>query len=94
VLLVEPRSHDTLGNARETARLLLPRGVRLVLLVSDRAHVPRATLLFRLAGLRVAGWAGVPPPSALWEVGAAIRECIALPRSSARAVLCRAGADC
>ena len=69
-LLIEPRSRDTVENARETARLLGPRGGRLVLLVSDRAHLPRAVPLFRLAGLRVAGWAGMPPPSFLWEVGA------------------------
>jgi uncharacterized SAM-binding protein YcdF (DUF218 family) len=86
-LLVEPRSRNTVENARETARLLGLRGGRLVWLVSDRAHLPRAVLLFRLAGLRVAGWAGVQPPSILWEVGAAIRECVALPRSLARALL-------
>jgi uncharacterized SAM-binding protein YcdF (DUF218 family) len=86
-LLVEPGSYDTVGNARETARLLRPRGGRRVLLVSDRVHLPRAALLFRLAGLRVAGWAGVPPPSERWEVGAAIRECAALPGSLARALI-------
>ncbi len=87
-LLVETGSHDTLGNARETARLLRLRGGRSVLLVSDRAHLPRAALLFRLAGLLVGGWAGVRPPSTRWEVGAAIRECMALPGSLARALLC------
>jgi len=66
-LLVEPGSHDTVENARETARLLRPRGGRAVFLVSDRAHLPRAALLFRLAGLRVTGIAGVPPPSIRWE---------------------------
>src|SRR5208282_3125552 len=64
-LLVEPRSRDTVGNARETARLLRSRGVRSVLLVSDRTHLPRAALLFRLAGLRVAGRGGVLQPSIL-----------------------------
>jgi uncharacterized SAM-binding protein YcdF (DUF218 family) len=86
-LLIEPRSRDTVENARETARLLGPRGGHLILLVSDRAHLPRAALLFRLAGLRIAGWAGVPPPSTLWEIGAALRECAALPRSLARGFL-------
>jgi uncharacterized SAM-binding protein YcdF (DUF218 family) len=85
-LLVEPGSHDTVENARDTARLLNSRGEDSVLLVSDRTHLPRATLLFRLAGLRVAGRAGVPPPSILWEVRAAIRECVALPVSLARAL--------
>jgi uncharacterized SAM-binding protein YcdF (DUF218 family) len=57
-LLVEPRSRDTVENARESARLLRPRGGRSVVLVSDRVHLPRAALLFRLAGLRVAGRVG------------------------------------
>ena len=86
-LLVEPGSRDTVGNARETARLLRSRGVRSVLLVSDRTHLPRAALLFRLAGVCVAGRAGVPQPSILREVGAALRECAALPGSLARGLL-------
>jgi uncharacterized SAM-binding protein YcdF (DUF218 family) len=86
-LLAETGSHDTVGNACETARLLRLHGGNSVLLVSDRAHLPRAALLFRLAGLRIAGWAGVPPPSLRWEVGAAIRECAALPGSLARALI-------
>jgi uncharacterized SAM-binding protein YcdF (DUF218 family) len=86
-LLVETGSRDTLGNARETARLLRARSGRRVLLVSDRAHLPRAALLFRLAGLRITGWAGVPPPSLLREVGAVIRECAAFPGSLARALI-------
>jgi uncharacterized SAM-binding protein YcdF (DUF218 family) len=92
-LLVEPGSRDTVENAWETARLLRPLGGRKVLLVSDRAHLPRAALLFRLAGLRVAGWAGVPPPSVRWEIGAAIRECVALPRSLVRVLFRSADAD-
>jgi uncharacterized SAM-binding protein YcdF (DUF218 family) len=86
-LLVEPRSRNTVENARETSRLLLPRNGRRVLLVSDRAHLPRAALLFRLAGLRVTGWAGVRAPSILSELDAAVREFVALPRSLARALL-------
>jgi len=86
-LLVEMRSDSTVENAREAARLLRPRGVREVLLVSDRSHLPRAALLFHLAGLRIAGWTGVRPRSMLWEAGAAIRECLAFPGSLARALL-------
>jgi uncharacterized SAM-binding protein YcdF (DUF218 family) len=91
--LIEPGSRDTVENARESARLLRPLGGRVVLLVSDRAHSPRAALLFRLAGLRVAGWAAVPPPSVLWEISAVVRECVALPGSLARACLRPAPAD-
>jgi uncharacterized SAM-binding protein YcdF (DUF218 family) len=85
-LLVEPGSRDTVENARESARLLRPRGGRAIFLVSDRAHLPRAALLFRLAGLRIAGCAGVPPPSIRWEIDTVVRECFALPRSLARAL--------
>jgi uncharacterized SAM-binding protein YcdF (DUF218 family) len=85
--VLEPRSRNTVENARETARLLRPRNGRRVLLVSDRAHLPRAALLFRLAGLRVTGCAGVRAPSILWELDAAVREFVALPRSLARALI-------
>jgi uncharacterized SAM-binding protein YcdF (DUF218 family) len=88
--LVEPASRNTVENAREAARLLRSQGRNTVLLVSDRSHLPRAILLFRLTGLRVAGWAGVPPRSLLWETGAAIREFAALPGSLLRALF---GAD-
>jgi uncharacterized SAM-binding protein YcdF (DUF218 family) len=86
-LLVETRSDNTVENAREAARLLRSRGVREVLLVSDRSHLPRAALLFRLAGLRIAARAGVRPRSMLWEAEATIRECLAFPGSLARALL-------
>lgn len=86
-LLVEPASRNTFENAREAARLLRSRGLHSVVLVTDRAHLPRAALLFRIAGLRVAGWAGVPPPSMYWEIGASVHEFVALPWSLARALL-------
>jgi uncharacterized SAM-binding protein YcdF (DUF218 family) len=88
-LLLEPNSRDTLGNARETALLLRAHALRSVVLVSDRAHLPRAALLFRLAGVVVAGRSGVRSPSRLAEIGAAIREAAALPWSLARALLFR-----
>jgi uncharacterized SAM-binding protein YcdF (DUF218 family) len=83
-VLLEPGSHDTIENAREAARLLRVSGGRRVLLVSDRVHLPRAALLFRVAGLRIAGWGAVPPPSLWWEARAALQECVALPMSLAR----------
>ncbi len=88
-LLVEPESRDTLANAHRSAQLLGARGRRSVLLVSDRVHLPRAALLFRLAGLCVSCWAAPRPPSIWWEAGIAIRECVALPRSLARALFLR-----
>jgi uncharacterized SAM-binding protein YcdF (DUF218 family) len=88
-LLIEPTSRNTFENARETARLLREHGRLSILLVSDRAHLPRAALLFCLAGLRIAGWAGVRPGSRLLEVCAAAYEFAALPGSIARALLLR-----
>jgi uncharacterized SAM-binding protein YcdF (DUF218 family) len=85
-LLIEPRSRDTLENARETARLLRSRNLASVLLVSDRTHLPRAALLFRLAGLRVAACAAPPGSSLARAVAAALREIAALPWSLARAL--------
>jgi uncharacterized SAM-binding protein YcdF (DUF218 family) len=86
-LLIEPRSRDTLGNARETALLLRAHGLRSVVLVSDRAHLPRATLLFRLAGVEVAGRTGVRSRSLPGEIRAAAREMAKLPGSLVRALL-------
>ncbi len=88
-LLLEPNSRDTVENAREAARLLFSRGLRSIILVSDRTHLPRAALLFRLAGLRLAGRAAPPPSSTPREIGAAFRELAALPWSLARALLQR-----
>jgi uncharacterized SAM-binding protein YcdF (DUF218 family) len=84
-LILEPGSRNTWENARESARLLRSRGLIQVVLVSDRAHLPRATLLFRLAGLEIAGRAGISSPSRLRELGALLRELGALPISLIRA---------
>jgi uncharacterized SAM-binding protein YcdF (DUF218 family) len=88
-LLIEARSRNTFENARETARLLKLHGLSSVLLVSHRAHLPRAILMFRLAGLEVSGWASAESPSLVWELSAALREAAALPKSFARALLHR-----
>jgi uncharacterized SAM-binding protein YcdF (DUF218 family) len=94
-LLIDRESRNTLENARNTARLLESRGLRSVLLVSQRAHLPRAAMLFRLAGLRVTGSAAVRSPS-LWSgIGAGVREIAALPWSLLRApIMLRTAAAC
>jgi uncharacterized SAM-binding protein YcdF (DUF218 family) len=84
-LLIDSASRATVENARETARLLSARGLRSVMLVSDRVHLPRAALLFRLAGLRVVGQAAVPVDSLRRAAGGALREIVALPWSLLRA---------
>jgi uncharacterized SAM-binding protein YcdF (DUF218 family) len=80
-LMTEPNSLDTLGNAREAAGMLRSQGWRRVVLVSDRTHLPRAALLFRLAGVEVVARSGVGSRSPVAEVAAALREAMALPRS-------------
>jgi uncharacterized SAM-binding protein YcdF (DUF218 family) len=78
-LIVEPGSRNTWENACESARLLRSRGLSRVVLVSDRAHLPRAGLLFRRAGLEVAGRAGIRPALTLFELRTWLRELAALP---------------
>lgn len=85
-LLSEAGSRNTYENARETARLLGSRGSSAVVLVSDRAHLLRAAILFRLAGLRVVGWAAPPRASIKWEARLAMHELAALPRGLTRAL--------
>jgi uncharacterized SAM-binding protein YcdF (DUF218 family) len=85
-VLIEPWSNNTLENARNTARVLGSRGWRTVVLVSDRTHLWRATMLFRLAHLNVVARSGIRSQSPLKEIGAAVREAAALPRSLLRAL--------
>lgn len=85
-VLIEPHSRDTLGNARETSRLLRARGWRRIVLVSDRTHLPRAALLFRLAGIEVAGRCGVGAASSAMAIAAALREAAAWPYGLVRAL--------
>lgn len=87
-ILVEATSRDTVGNARECARLLRARGLFSVILVTDRAHLPRAALLFRLAGIEVRG-RRAPPPARRGRAWA--YEIAAWPGSLARALLTRRG---
>ena len=83
-LLCEAGSRNTVENALNTARLLRERGMGRVILVSDRTHLPRAGLVFRLAGLDVIGRAGVPAHSRTRTLLAACYEAGALPRSLVR----------
>jgi uncharacterized SAM-binding protein YcdF (DUF218 family) len=76
-MLVETRSADTWENAAETAKLLLPRGIERIALVSDRYHLPRAGFLFRRAGLKVVISAS-PAGSLFRDLPMALRELLSL----------------
>ena len=89
-LLCETASRNTAENALNSARLLREIGLSRVVLVSSRAHLLRARWLFRLAGLRVVGSAGVPARSARQAIVSGIVEIVALPRSVLRVLRSRA----
>lgn len=80
VLVLEERSSDTWGNARESAALL---DARAVLVVTDAPHVLRCELLFRryFPTVRAAG-APLAPGTAL-RLG--LRELVSLARLTLRA---------
>jgi uncharacterized SAM-binding protein YcdF (DUF218 family) len=86
-LLLEERSRDTRDNAAFTAVLAKEHGMKRVLLVTSALHMPRASLLFRNAGVDVVpvsvpepestrlGWQQwLPSRSALWRSGRALQE--------------------
>lgn len=52
-MLLEDRSLTTTENAADTARLLQPRGIRKILLVTSALHMRRARGLFERAGFEV-----------------------------------------
>jgi uncharacterized SAM-binding protein YcdF (DUF218 family) len=79
-ILLEERSTRTLENAACTARLMVERGWRRALLVTDAFHMPRALYAFRRFGVAVSGDAvrsGTGEPA--WRrYGAYAREAAAL----------------
>ena len=64
-ILVELWSHSTLENARYAARLLGPRGLRRVGVVTCDWHMKRALSLFRREGLEASPVPAGSPPRAL-----------------------------
>ena len=80
-LLLEPRSRNTFENAVETAALLNSEGLTRIILVSEAYHLPRAALLFRLAGIALAGTAAPPRRPLRTELPLRLREYLAMPLS-------------
>jgi uncharacterized SAM-binding protein YcdF (DUF218 family) len=79
-LLLEAESRNTFENAANTVRLLQAVGKSRIVLVSDRAHLPRAVRLFRRAGFDVVGVAGVPASSMRRAMRAVLYEAASLLR--------------
>jgi uncharacterized SAM-binding protein YcdF (DUF218 family) len=63
-LLLESASQNTLENARYSARLLFPLGLRRVGVVSCDWHLPRALWVFRRAGFEAEPVPAPAPPLA------------------------------
>jgi uncharacterized SAM-binding protein YcdF (DUF218 family) len=66
-IIRERCSLDTRDNARFAASLLLRRGICEIVLVTCAWHLPRASRLFRAAGLVVVGLPVEPPTSTVLE---------------------------
>lgn len=86
----ERRSRDTRENARFAASLLRRRGIDRVALVTCAWHLPRATKLFRAAGIDVDG-IGVPPVEAgrLTRVYWTVREIVSTWKDTRRGAIVR-----
>jgi uncharacterized SAM-binding protein YcdF (DUF218 family) len=51
-LILETASRNTWENAAATARILAVRGIREIILVTDRPHISRAMLCFQVSGIQ------------------------------------------
>ncbi len=73
-ILHEPRARNTAENARLSAAILGARGAQRVGVVTDPAHMPRALLAFRRAGVPAAPERVPHVPRSLWR---RLREAVA-----------------
>ena len=94
-VIEEDRARDTLENALFSIAILRARGLGPAIVVSDRYHLPRALMLFRLLG-QPATASGPPlsPAATRRERLASLRrETVATPRDFVRALAARARPD-
>lgn len=81
-IFVEDRSTSTFENVRNCAKIMVSRGWRCAIVVTDAFHVPRCLYVFRSYGMDVAGSApsrdrdATPPSKRIYYL---VREILALP---------------
>jgi len=90
-VIEEDRARDTLENVLFSVEILKARGLGPAILVTDRYHLPRALMLFRLLGHPATGSgpASARPASATARLAALRREAAALPRDLVRGLVAR-----
>lgn len=88
-VIEEDRARNTLENALYSVAILRARGLGPVVVVSDRYHLPRALMLFRLLGCRVVGSGPPVAPTARRRdrLTSFRREAVAVPRDFVRGIL-------
>lgn len=70
--ILEPDSGNTWENARNSARLLADHGIDSVVLVTHRAHLPRAMLCFQAQGIQVIPVPAESMPTPAWLPSAGV----------------------
>lgn len=87
VVIEEGRARNTLENALFSVAILQPDGP--VVVVSDRYHLPRALMLFRLMGRPATGSGPPPGPTASPRdrLASFRREAVAVPRDFVRGLI-------
>jgi len=82
-IVMEDRARTTFENAAETRRVLEPKGIRSVILVTDATHMARSVLCFRKQGFTVTPWPCshratefVPSASFVFPTPYAVGDCL------------------
>jgi uncharacterized SAM-binding protein YcdF (DUF218 family) len=90
-ILLEPRARDTYQNALFSIPLLRAEGLGRAILVSDRYHLPRALMLFRLMGCPAVASSPVSTAPRRDRLVRAGWETLAIPRDFGRGLRARLG---
>lgn len=88
-ILLEPRARDTYQNALFSIPILRAEGLGRAILVTDRYHLPRALMLFRLMGCPASASGPVSTAARRDRLARAGWESLAIPRDFGRGVRAR-----